>query len=254
MPNTLLSDVWDETRRFLAREFALILPVALMTLGFGFLLFVFAVPPMQNNALPDGPWVFWALPSALFVLVGFLALSELAVTSGSSVAEALRLGFRTLPRGIAMVLIVAGGSAVVLVLVIAVLMALGMAPAVAMRNALSIFTVLNVIVGARVALAYALLVKGRGPLAALAESWRLTTPVRWRLALLMFGFVMMSGLLLVIVQVAAGSLFLLLGRLAGLQTLGTRLTDTSMALLWSMLQMGWLVFTGLLCRRLIRTD
>ena len=250
MTNIVLGDAWDDTRAFIRREHALIIPVALMTLGFGTLLGNFAMPAGPNGQLVAGPWMWLLLPYALFSLVGTLALSELALTSGVSVGEALRVAFLALPRALAASVLTMLAGAMLVAVGKLLFLALGYSPQQATGVTIMLFALIALMVSAQLSLVPALIVHGSGPLAALGRSWSLMRPVRGRIILLTIAYLLTFLLFAFAVQVAAGSLFLLLARMVALPTLGVRLTELAVTFATATFQTGLVIFSAQLYRRL----
>jgi len=251
MPNSLLSDVWDEARAFLAREMGLLAPVALMTFGFGALLFILQVPQPVNGRLPEGDWIWWVLPFALLNLLGAVAISMLAMRPGCSVGQALRESVAILPRAIGTGLIIAAAGGIAMFVVLLVLTAAVGSAVAAAQQTVSIFSLIAVLFSARIALSFPLLAEGRGAITSLTESWRRTAPVKWRLTLLLIAYSLVSGIILVLLQLSIGSALILLGKLVGMQPIGMKMAQVVTTFAWALMQMGLLVYCALLARRLL---
>ncbi|MBA2935871.1 hypothetical protein HZF05_17460 [Sphingomonas sp. CGMCC 1.13654] len=117
-----LGVVWEEAMAFCKAEAALLTPLALLG---------FALPAVVLSLLmPDklvigsqpqlGAWMLWIVPYALFSMLGTLSISALTSRPGISVSEALQIGLRRVPTGIAVALMALGLVVVALVPVIVV--------------------------------------------------------------------------------------------------------------------------------------
>ena len=93
--------LWDDTRRFVVRELALLLPLGFATFGLATLI-VSLVAPQHRDAAATSfePWMLWMIPAAGLMLIGYLATSRIVLQPGISVAEAIDGAVRLLPRAI----------------------------------------------------------------------------------------------------------------------------------------------------------
>jgi hypothetical protein len=255
MPTISLTSLWDETRAYLAREAALLIPVALGTIGLAMVILFLAAPEQQaGKPMPPGPWMVWLIPYFLLLVCGMLALSALAIRPGMSVREALVLaGRRLLPALATLVLLGLAAMALLFLLgravaIVGQLVGLGtvQAASLGMMIALPVLLVLAV----RFLFFFPAMAAGEGMAGALGASWRLTAPFKWRLLVVWLGFGLVTLLLLATVEFGIGSLMLLVTRAAGDPALGERLVQLLIALLSSLIQLVWLSYVARLYARL----
>ena len=76
--------MWDEAWAFLRAEAALLLPLALATIGAAMLLLTLVIPEPVDGRLPRGAWLFWLLPVYALMLTGVLAISARAKARNAS--------------------------------------------------------------------------------------------------------------------------------------------------------------------------
>lgn len=245
-------------QRFLAAEWRLALPVALAFLAFPPLILSLVVQPFFVTApatLEGMRTLGAALPGwfgpllavlALVTATGALALTALAVLPQVSVGEAIVTGIRRLPVWIAACVIVAVGTFILLAIV-------GTIAALVGGGQVAIFAV--TFVALSVASLYLVLVmpvvvdERQGPIAALRGSWRLYHAHLSRLAAGLVLFVAVAWVASMAVQVAAGSVLLLIGRLAGAAQIGQTLA-TVLAALVSAIEWGaFYLFAAMLYRQ-----
>jgi len=118
MAGLSLTAVWDDTLAFIRRESALLLPLAFATFGLGTLAFAFIVPDHPpGTRVEPGPWLIWGLPALLLMMIGNIAVSRIALRSGVSVADVLRDAIRLMPRAIGIGLLMAAGITATLLVV-----------------------------------------------------------------------------------------------------------------------------------------
>jgi hypothetical protein len=98
-----MSSIWDETVVLLRRESALMVPLALATIGIGSAVSSLAQGTIQKAGGEgvSGLIYFALLMATILTLVGNLAVTALALRPGMSVGEALRLGLTRLPKMVA---------------------------------------------------------------------------------------------------------------------------------------------------------
>lgn len=202
MPALSITDAWNETSAFMAREGRLVLPVGFMLIALPGAIIQVATPTAQPNELPEpGLWLALVPFALVATLVGNLAISVLALKPGMSVGEAIQQGARRfLPvLGAALLIGLASMLAMAPVVVVAALAAAALgAPALAAIPVLLVVPLL-VFLWTRLLLANPIgAVESGGPVAILKRSWELTAGRFWRL----FGFLI---LLLVVAMVASGA-------------------------------------------------
>lgn len=220
-----ISKAWEEASRFAAREFRLLFPIAFLLMALpnvltGLLIPLDESPEMYELALfaqRNGLWtvlllfVLLTLVVMLFSTFGSLAISWLALRSGSSVGEALGVARRRLlPVFGAVLLIVAAFALFALPLWLAILGPTSLETMVvtAPGRVLALLfplMILGIAVGVKLLLLTPVgATEPLGPVGILARSWRLTTGHFWRLLgmLLLVGFVFM--LIALVVGLIAG--------------------------------------------------
>jgi hypothetical protein len=107
MKRLSITTIWDETTGYLSREGALVAPIALATIGLSDAaasLITGTLPivkPADTSALP----VISLLAVMILSLIGQMAILALALSPGTSVAEAMRKGLSRLPKLILVTLV-----------------------------------------------------------------------------------------------------------------------------------------------------
>ncbi|MDB5736563.1 MAG: hypothetical protein JWO65_231 [Sphingomonas bacterium] len=94
-----LGAIWDETAKFVRAEFALLLPVAFLGFGLPLLIAMMAMPveAAKTGTLAPGPWMLWMLPGLPLAMIGFVAVSALALRPGATVRDCLGVAIARLP-------------------------------------------------------------------------------------------------------------------------------------------------------------
>lgn len=256
MARVTMADVWDEARAFMAREAALLVPLALATLGLASVLIDVVRPDTRDGTVPAGPWLLVLAPVLLLLLFGNLALSLLVLVPRASVAEACRGALARLWRLLAATLLVTGGllvAAIPLVLVSALAVAAGLG---ALGQSLAGVLLIAGALWAAVRLLPLVPVIAIGnprasPAAAVREAFALTRGHAGVLAGMLLVYALVSVVVLVASQLSLGALLLLVGRAAGSATLGATLLALLSAVVTSVVQGGWTVFVAVLARRLM---
>lgn len=203
MVNLSISSVWNETASFVKREAGLLFPIALALIALPAAFFQMIVPQATPGTPPEpGLWMFLLLPVMLLSALGSLAISVLALRSGTSVREAFGVAVaRLIPLVLALILVVAG-LFVLLVVGVVIIQAAGGNPAV-----LLIVTV----IGSAIALyAWARLMlltpvaadESGNPITILRRSWALTGDHVWKL----LGFLLLAVIAMLVVTLAFGAI------------------------------------------------
>ncbi|WHO38248.1 hypothetical protein PMI04_017070 [Sphingobium sp. AP49] len=224
MATISIGKAWEEAVAFVAREAALLFPVALLFVALPGLILQEMTPPQlaewmidpKRTGLPDIPPGF-ALASLLGVVLiwfGSLTLFALALRPGISVGEALRLGLARLPvlLGTALLAMFLLAALVLASIVVAVLLGLIAPP---LGNAAG--ALLGILVGGvalfasiRLMLLNPAVIDGnQGVIQSLRHAWALTRGCAWRL----LGFIMLLTIVSAIASMAAQTIF---GAIAGL--------------------------------------
>lgn len=235
-------------QRFAAREWHLLLPVALAFFALPGLLVDIFMPNAVLALLPDAHagtaaqnGAFAACSAMVFFsLWGGLAVLALALVPAISVREAIAAAARRLPALIGALLLVTAALLLAMLVVALPLAAVGARPAVVQLLMMFAILALGVFLWGRLMLISCIAATRRdGPVAMLRRSWELSRGIYWRL----FGGVVIYAIgamvVLVAFSTAAGTLLTLLARALGAVELGTIVT----AILFRAL--GALVSTGL---------
>ncbi len=245
---------------FVARENALLLPVALLFLALPGLALEQMVPPELTawlkaggkSAMPPVPFTFWIamLLSAVIMWFGSLTLFALALRPGISVGEAMRLGIARLPVLIGTVLAIVGGIFAVALVggVVVTLLAFVSKPLGAlMVGLLSIALLIGGLFGSvRMLLLHPVVIDGTtGVRGSIVRAWQSTRGHFWRL--LVFFAVML--LLLGIVGSAAQAVFGSLAGLAAGAATGMLVGSIAAALVQTVIQLYMVVMIARLYRQ-----
>lgn len=221
-----IGKAWEETLPFVAREAALLFPVALLFVALPGVILSEMTPPELRvwfdkpdmNVIPTMPPAF-GLAMILTVLLmwfGSLALFALALRPGISVGEALRLSVSRLPVLIATALVVFGAIAAVVVVAVLVGVVFSFA-------SVQIGAMVGVLLGGfaaglvffasiRLVLLNPVVIDDHlGVMDSLRKAWALTQGHFWRL----LGFLIIVMLLSTIAGTAAQVVVGLLGSLVG---------------------------------------
>lgn len=238
MARVSIEDAFGWAQRFAAREWRLVLPVALAFVALPPLLVDVAVPDQRWKMLQTGAGVDvsammhtagWLFPLSLAVLLvggtGGLAITALALVPRISVAEAIGLAFRRLGTLIAALLVIVAGL-LLLATAAALLAGAARLDPLSLQAAL-----LGVILGAGLYLSARLLPLGPviverriGPIAALKRSWELTSGVFWRLLGALALYLIGGGIVLLALGTALGAILMVLANGAGAAEAGRVLT------------------------------
>jgi hypothetical protein len=257
-----IEDALQWTQRFAAREWKLLLPVALaflalppMTLGL-LLPARIADAPMTPQALAplleSAPWL---MPAELFValvtLVGALAIVALALIPRVSVREALALAFQRLLVFV-LALIVVTFFVVIVATVAAIPLQLArLAVPVQQAILFCILIGLGFFLWIRlIALGPVVIASRAGPIAAIRLAWELSAGAFWRLlgAALVYG---VGGTVVVAASAfALGTLFVIGAKAAGLPDLGPVLYTIYLRLVGALFWTGFHILVVALYRQL----
>jgi hypothetical protein len=247
MSRPSFTEVWDQARAFVTAEAALLVPVALTCFAIPSLLLQVVVPePVAPQLLPTaGPWLWWFVPVLATMVFGSMALSVMALVPAVSVAEAFRRALGRLPVALA---------SFAMLLFAAVLWAsiLGQLVQAAPRGASVFLLVLltGLLIGAvRLAFLWPAIIDGhQGPVAVIRGVLALTRNKFWRLLGVVLLATVLTVLLVLVAQLAGGSLLILLGRAAGNETLGLGLMKALTAIVAGLCRMVIVVYIALLYR------
>lgn len=226
MANLSITAAWEETAAFVKREGRLLFPIGFMLIALPIALLRLVAPVAEPGRMPEaGLWVL-VLPFAVVgVLLGNLAVIDLALSPGESVREALRHALRRLPSALAAALLIGFAYLVVLLLlsIIVTLLVPGAMEAaarpgaaadpVAVRaNLILLLLILPVVLflGTRMLpLLCVAAAENVGPIRMIGRSWSLTRRPFWKL----LAFVVLLEILLSVVAfaiVAVGGILIIL--------------------------------------------
>lgn len=251
-----IAEVWDDSRQFLVREHALLLPIGLACFGTATLLVSLVTPPRDPAAgIVVGPWMLWLIPVMLLAVVGSLTISAMALGNRLSVEEGFRIAFRLLPRAIGLLFLV--GVIFATLAVVAGIIA-GAAALVAGMGAqstamLATFAMLplGVWLSARLLMlwpAAVTVVGGVGTV--LRHSFAVSRGQGALLVGLMMVNLLLFMLLAAVLELAGGSVLLLLARLLGAPELGPLLVSVLVAAFNGAYATAWAVFVARLYARM----
>ena len=257
-PRLSISDVWDDTARFVRRESTLLMPLAFATTGVGALLWDLAAPvAAPGTRPPPGAWMLVLIPVTLLFLIGNIAIAALALNGGISVREALHAAVTRLGNALSVLLLFLGLAlfATVVVSVVAMLIGLAIGWPPEQATGLGLMLVLPLVLFAAVRLltlwpAVAAAPIRPAPRAVVRSAWRSTHGLFGRLAGAMLLYALAYVAILGAIQYGLGSVLLLAGRALG-QPAGFTLTVSVLsAMAGAAVQAIWGVFGALLYRRL----
>jgi len=216
-------------QRFVAREWGLLLPIALAFIGFpplvlgllvpGDLLQAMMIVPIKDVARVQAALV-WLVPSMLAILavggVGGLAITALALTPRMSVGEAIGHALRRLPVLAASTALLFVGLLFFAVVVLTLLFLTGLDPVRTQAIAISLLLVAALAMGVRMSPLPAVIAQRRiGPIDAIGEAWKLGRGAGWKMFLALLVYYV--GVIVVIVALgsAIGACVLAAARLGG---------------------------------------
>jgi hypothetical protein len=257
MARISIGRMWDDSWAFLRAEFALLLPVALATIGAAMLLLTLVIPEPVNDQLPRGPWLLWLLPVYALMLTGVLAISGLALRPGLSVGDGLRLGVRRLPTAAMIVLLLAAVSVVASVPVaLATLIDVQRtgAPGALTAIANSAMLVAMLWLWIRLLPTWALVADGdRTAMATLRTCFAMTRGQAGRLLALAVLAVAAAAVVGAAILFAGGAVLMVLGRAVGGPEIGALLVSILLAVLVAIGTTMWTVIVAFLYRQLSTT-
>lgn len=259
-----IEDAFQWTQRFVAREWKLLLPLALAFLAVPQLAFNLLVPPAINEAFGKGdpqlvmqllekaPWV---MPSALVVqlieLAGGLCITALALVPRVSVREAIGLGLQRLVALVAAVLLLFFAVLLLLLFTATVLQFLPLSPmgqkgllvgfifGIALFLWMRLLVLAPVIIGTRA-----------GPIAAIRLAWELGSGAFWRIVGCSLIYAIGAQVVVLASTFALGAIFVLACSAIGLPALGPILSLTYAALASAVFWGGFHVLVVALYRQL----
>jgi hypothetical protein len=250
-----LNPAFDDSMAFIRREYRLIMPVAVSTMGLAVLLLGLVIPPISaDGQLPPGPWLWWLIPVGFMTGVGTLGISALRLFSGLSVGEALRQGL----RNILPLLLFLSAMLILLLFSLSVLgvilmKLLASAPETAVIKAMIFSLPFTIYLGARISLAPSALVTRQpheSAISAIKRGFAMTKGHSWRIAMIMMAGFFVYLFMLFTLTAVAGSLFLLIGRLIDNPTIGGTLTSLVITLYVSVFFASFTILLASIYQRL----
>ncbi|HWI84981.1 MAG TPA: glycerophosphoryl diester phosphodiesterase membrane domain-containing protein [Sphingomonas sp.] len=230
-----IEDAYLWAQRFVAREWKLILPVALAFM---------ALPPLMLDLLiPQSAWAMlttatqtknaaaamstlaWLVPLQLIVLLfataGGLAITALALQPAISVGEALALALRRLGVLIGAVLLLLAGALLLALAVGMIAASARLGPAIIQSLLTGALAGIALFIGARLIPLVPLIVRRRvGPVSAIRESWLMTEGASWRIFAAIVIYFIGAMVVMLALSTGVGAILLLIGKAAGLPELG----------------------------------
>jgi hypothetical protein len=257
MAGLSIDEVWDDARHFFMRERGLLLPLGFATFGLAALIGGIAIPAPDKpgEPLPPGSWMFVLVPILLLVLLGYLAVSRMALRPQISVAEALRDALRLLPRAAGMLLsigIVFVALSLIAGLVAGILAMLAkLGPGGMLSLAVAIILPPAFIISVRLALLWPVLADRELPMReTFVVSIGLARGHALKIAGLLIAYFMLYVLMVGVLESAVGSLFIILAREAGVPSLAPILVTILTAAFNAVYMAFWTVFLARLYARL----
>jgi hypothetical protein len=251
MSRVSFGEVWDQTRAFAAKEFALLAPVALACFAIPLIIWSIVEPETLDPAKPPppGPWMIWPLPLFILQLMGWLTLASLTLIPGISVREAIRQALRRLPVALGILLVLLGVG-ILLAMAIAIVMGIVAVAGLGKEGVRPVTVLLMVglllVATTRLMVLWPNVAEGKdGPIQSLRRALHLTKGEFWRLFGLLLLAAVVSAVLTLTADVAGGSVMLLLGRMIGNEALGRILAVALSAIvvgLWQMLTVVYVAF------------
>ncbi len=258
MTDLSMTEIWDDTRRFVSRELGLLLPLGFATFGMGTLLLSLAVPEHPAGKQPElGMWMLWMIPAGLMVLTGYLAMSIIALRSRITVAEAIEGATKLLPRAIILMLMVVSlitfGALVMSVLAGIVSLAMGLGQQGAVMLSVMLMVPPLAWLSVRLAVLWPVLADQRGiATGSIARAFLLTKGHGWRIAALLFLNMVMYTMLSGILELAGGSVLMLVARFVGRPEMGSTLVSILLAAFNAIYAVFWSVMLVRLYEKLAR--
>jgi len=204
MASLSITRAWNETTRFFAREFQLVLPIAFLLIALPAAALQWAMPVMEPGPPNLERWLEEVRPFLLFIppiamvgMIGSIAITYLAIRPGASVGEGLTVGLRRFFFLFLSGLLVALAMAAALlpIILLAASVAGGDPGAGAVRLVPLIFLVVTIALFVRLLLTTPVAAaEPVGPVAILTRSWTLTRGRFWKL----LGFVILFGIAAVV--------------------------------------------------------
>lgn len=258
MSSFSIDAVWDDMIVFLRRESGLILPLALATFGVAMIMMGIGARPMDPMSAGLTKLLLqmaWTIPAMLLTVLGNMAISLLVLRPGITVGESLRAAVARLPVVIGIALLVGFGACILGIVEVVVATLLGplLAPDAATKQNLAMLIIIVPAgwIGIRLFLMWQLVAdRTTGPIVSLRGSFALTKGHAFRsfIVIMIFGAVYIS--LITISQIALTPVVRLLGMATGQVEMMKLIAELVIALIGSVLMMGWTVYLAFAYRRM----
>jgi hypothetical protein len=221
-------------RHFVAREWRLIVPVALAFLAVPPLAFDLLIPKSVEGAIATGATgniapamsaLSWVLPIFLLILVigflGGLTITALALIPAISVREAIGLAIKRMGSLIGAMLLLMAALLLVATLVAIIGGVARIDPVTLQAMLLGVILGLGLLVSTRlVTLAPLIVDRNVGPVAAIRASWALSRGVFWRLFGALLVYLVGASVILIVLSTAVSAVFLIGARAVGMPEIG----------------------------------
>lgn len=252
------------TQQFVAREWRLLLPLALAFIALPQIAFSLLLPPKIAAALatmtpqtimPLLATQAWLAPVAiliqLFAFWGGLAIVALALIPRISVGEAIMLALRRFPIFLGAAILVILGELLMATLA-AVILQIARLSLVAQQSILvGVIFAISIVIWIRLIGMPAVVVASRaGPLASIRLAWHLSAGAFWRILGAALIYSIGGAVILLASTFALGSIFVLLGNAIGSPDLGVLLSTIYVYLARSLFWAGFYVLSVALYRQL----
>lgn len=259
--------VWDDSVAFMRRERALLVPLALATLGLGNMVIELAqdMSTGGNPSPTDMALSLLVLPAILWLLVGQLAIITLALRTNCSVGEALRHGAARV--GINLLIGLLLGLALTLPFLPPIVALAPYAQQIAAKDYTHIhlplwaslwclgLAALLLFISTRLFVLAAVTLERRGnPVVLIQQSFALTRGVFWKLLLFTIGLAIFTLILQGAVAASFGLAAALLGKLIGSPLTGKILESIAQSVLMAALGCVQSVFVAKAYQRLSGTN
>jgi hypothetical protein len=207
MARLSINEAWSETATFVKHEWQLIYPIGFLLIALPGALLRAAVPVVVPGQLPEpGLWLALLPVAIVLTLIGNIAISRLALRTGTSVAESLQHGARrfftlflaALLTGLALMAV----ALPVIILLAGIATASGN-PAIAASGAILFLPIFAFVWTRLILMTPIAAAEEGGPVAVIRRSWSLTAGNFWPL----LGFLALLVLVALIVSMAVGVVF-----------------------------------------------
>lgn len=251
-----MTDIWDDTRRFVQREHALLLPIGFASFGVAAMMMALALPERSKSGqIEAGSWMLWLIPCAALMMLGYLAISRIVLRPGISVGEALNDAMRLLPRALGLALVVT--AAITLLATVASMFVAVAALALKFSQGGATMLLMLTLAPAMLWISVRLVVlwpalanDNVGIRETIKRTLALTKPYALQIVTLLVVNFAVFVMLAAVVELAAGSVILLVTRMLGVAALGSTLVALLMAAFNAIYATLWSVYLARLYSRL----